>query len=99
MIIKTSETKRPLCGCGKPVTWQSKTKLGFKVWKTGCAACEKRKLKYKKDYCETCGTNEKLQVDHIDGDRSNNDPSNLKTLCWPCHRDKTTRNREWKNQR
>jgi len=30
-----------------------------------------------------------LQVDHIDGDPSNNDPSNLQTLCCNCHAYKT----------
>jgi hypothetical protein len=26
-----------------------------------------------------------LEIDHIDGDRTNNDKSNLKTLCCNCH--------------
>jgi len=30
-----------------------------------------------------------LDVDHIDGDRFNNDPVNLQTLCANCHRLKT----------
>jgi len=30
-----------------------------------------------------------LDVDHIDGDSSNNDPSNYMTLCANCHRRKT----------
>jgi 5-methylcytosine-specific restriction endonuclease McrA len=30
-----------------------------------------------------------LDVDHIDGDRFNNDPANLQTLCANCHRLKT----------
>jgi hypothetical protein len=35
--------------------------------------------------CERCGTTDKLSVHHIDGDPSNNDPSNLMTLCGSCH--------------
>ncbi|OYW72998.1 MAG: hypothetical protein B7Z37_23290, partial [Verrucomicrobia bacterium 12-59-8] len=30
-----------------------------------------------------------LEVDHIDGNHKNNDPSNLWTLCANCHREKT----------
>lgn len=48
---------------------------------------------HKKNYCETCGFIPKhscqLDVDHIDGDSSNNDESNLQTLCANCHRLKT----------
>lgn len=56
---------------------------------------------YRKDYCENrdgrlgykCNCkihiSAQLQVDHIDGDPSNNDPSNLQTLCANCHIYKT----------
>ncbi len=48
---------------------------------------------HKKDYCEHCEFKpvhiSQLDVDHIDGDRHNNDPSNLQTLCANCHRLKT----------
>ncbi|QBZ70505.1 HNH endonuclease [Salmonella phage ZCSE2] len=48
---------------------------------------------FKKDYCEECGFVPvhpcQLDVDHIDGNHSNDDPSNLKTLCANCHRLKT----------
>ena len=48
---------------------------------------------YKKDYCEHCDFKpvhiSQLDVDHIDGDRWNNDPANLQTLCANCHRLKT----------
>lgn len=46
-----------------------------------------------KDTCEKCGYRTKdptlkrdLDVHHRDGDHSNNDPSNLETLCPSCHR-------------
>ena len=48
---------------------------------------------YKKDICEHCGFipvhSSQLDVDHINGDHWNNDPSNLQTLCANCHRLKT----------
>lgn len=52
---------------------------------------------YRKDCCEECGSkNEydaggylvkkrRLTVHHVDGNRFNNDPSNLQTLCRKCH--------------
>lgn len=55
----------------------------------------------KKDYCENidgrlgfkCTTTilgpYQLQLDHIDGDRYNNDPNNHQTLCACCHAYKT----------
>ena len=62
-------------------------------------------LRHRKDYCEnvdgrlgfTCTTNifwqGMLQVDHIDGNHTNNDLVNLQTLCACCHSYKS-----WKNQ-
>lgn len=48
---------------------------------------------HKKDLCQKCGFlpvhKSQLDVDHIDGDRFNNDPNNLQTLCANCHRLKT----------
>ena len=53
---------------------------------------------HKKDYCEHCEFKpvhiSQLDVDHIDGDRWNNDPSNLQTLCANCHRLKTHLNND-----
>ena len=64
---------------------------------------------YRKDYCENedgrlgykCHCNEDIQnvkwqltVDHIDGDRNNNHPSNLQTLSLNCHAYKTMINEE-----
>jgi hypothetical protein len=49
--------------------------------------------KHKKDTCELCGFIPKhpcqLDVDHIDGNHTNNLESNLQTLCANCHRLKT----------
>lgn len=64
--------------------------------------------KYRKDYCEnqdsrlgyTCTTtiviDAQLEVDHIDGNPSNNDPENLQTLCSCCHKYKTIINEDHK---
>ena len=35
--------------------------------------------------CITCGGWADLGVHHMDYDKTNNDPDNLETLCWPCH--------------
>ena len=55
---------------------------------------------YRKDSCEACGFipehTAQLDVDHIDGNSNNNDPSNLQTLCANCHRLKTVINSDWR---
>lgn len=98
-VIRTEETERPLCGCGKPAMRKDYTLKGFAIWATNCCSCRYIARLNKKDKCEKCGTKENLNIDHIDGNRSNNSPDNLKTLCWPCHKDKTTENNEWKHKR
>lgn len=64
-------------------------------------------LHQRKTYCEnidsrlgfTCTTtitmNAILQVDHIDGNPSNNEPENLQTLCACCHIHKTLTNKDY----
>lgn len=37
---------------------------------------------HKKSKCEVCGGTKNLMVHHKDGNRKNNSPSNLQTLCW-----------------
>lgn len=41
--------------------------------------------------CSQCGGTKNLMVHHKDGNRKNNDKSNLQTLCWSCHEKKTDR--------
>lgn len=66
--------------------------------------------KYRKDYCENrdgrlgivcawTGPFEKGQLgcDHIDGNRFNNDESNIQTLCSMCHARKTHMNKDYLN--
>lgn len=60
--------------------------------------------RHKKKFCERCGLNDVsigssiLQVDHIDGNRNNNQASNLQTLCYGCHKTKTAVNKDWQNK-
>ena len=71
---------QPLCAIGHQ---KRKSNTGSRrVW-----------IRHKKDICEQCGfipVNKcQLDVDHIDGNKKNNDLSNLQTLCANCHRLKT----------
>lgn len=49
--------------------------------------------------CRLCEANGRttiaVEVDHIDGDSRNNDPSNLRALCKPCHSARTARDQAW----
>ena len=42
--------------------------------------------KHKKEFCEICNSQNELEVHHKDGDRGNNTPTNLITLCESCHK-------------
>ncbi|EIF7532626.1 HNH endonuclease [Salmonella enterica] len=74
-----------------------RNKYGFKKYCTNCSKNPYARLK--KSACEECGFvpvhSGQLEVDHIDGDHSNNIESNLKTLCANCHRLKTIVNKNW----
>ena len=68
-----------------------------------CKTRYKRKpyLKYRKTKCDSCGIEPEwigvLDIDHIDGDKNNNQKNNLQTLCSNCHRLKTHKNRDYVN--
>ena len=90
---------RPLCDCGNVAEMKGKHKDNI-VYRSCCTACRKKGRKQKGYKCERCHfipeDKVQLDVDHIDGDRSNNDPLNLQTLCANCHRLKTKQNMDWK---
>lgn len=62
-----------------------------------------RHYKSKKLHCELCGFvaehRSQLDLDHIDGNHSNNNPENLQTLCANCHRLKTQENKDWESKK
>lgn len=68
--------------------------MGHGVYRKVCKHCHKKPWsRFKKDKCEACGFlpihKSQLDVDHIDGDKQNNCPTNYRTLCANCHRLKT----------
>lgn len=90
-------TIRKTCGCGRPTMRHGINTKGVVTYKSSCYQCRETARSHKKDYCEKCGMTERLEVDHIDGDRSNNKLNNLQTLCNNCHINKTVANKDyWK---
>jgi len=86
---------------------KGKDKNGSAIYDNLCYNCHTIKYnqkglgykKHKKEICELCGFKAinkcQLDVDHIDGNKSNNNPDNLQTLCSNCHRLKTWLNKDW----
>ena len=92
-------TVRGNCHCGKPVRSKGRADSGEQIFDKLCWKCRWGSYrKHKKDHCEQCGFvalhTVQLDVDHIDGDRTNNNPNNLQTLCANCHRLKTHTNED-----
>lgn len=85
---------RKLCGCGKPTAIHGLAEDGTYRYKSNCYRCRMIARKHRKSYCEKCGSTEKLEIDHIDANRSNNELSNLQTLCNSCHKIKTIQNKD-----
>lgn len=92
---------RSKCDCGNLVerTGTSK-KNGQPLWGKQCRTCRGR-FRYgivKNSSCEECGfiaiVSSQLEIDHIDGNRLNNDKNNLKTLCCNCHALKSHLNKD-----
>src|SRR5436853_6213359 len=54
------------------------------AWKGGTNSHYYRK--FLKESCEHCDSSGRLTIHHRDKDHSNNDLSNLATLCYSCHR-------------
>jgi 5-methylcytosine-specific restriction endonuclease McrA len=88
---------RKVCGCGNPTMQHGINDKGEVTYKSSCHQCRTEARKHRKDQCEKCGISKDiaaLEVDHIDGDRSNNHKSNLQTLCTKCHIAKTIKNKD-----
>lgn len=92
---------RGVCTCGRPTRAKGRSPRGQKLWDKWCSRCFDSAFhyrKFKKDFCEMCGfmalDSCQLDVDHIDGNRNNNNIENLQTLCANCHRLKTVRNKD-----
>lgn len=60
---------------------------GSRAWRTLRQSILERDL-YTCKHCNTI--THSLEVDHINTDPTNNSPTNLQTLCKPCHLKKTT---------
>lgn len=68
-------SRRKFCSLSCANTRQELTKHGYS-W---------RARKHLKLSCEACGTVRSLEAHHIDQDRTNNEPTNIQTLCSYCH--------------
>lgn len=89
------------CGCGRQAISKGRNSKGQRIYGSICSTCREIARSYKLEYCQNCGTfpNSKrdLDVDHIDGNKHNNNPENLQTLCKPCHNQKTVKNGDWRH--
>jgi len=101
------DTRRAICSVCGPTKIKTRDKNNSTpAGQYRCKAVYKRNIQknqypyaiHKKDTCLHCGFipehRSQLDVDHIDGDRWNNDPANLQTLCANCHRLKTHLNND-----
>jgi len=90
------------CGCGRKAMPKGWNKDGSKRWTTWCWVCREQARAQKGHWCVKCGfapnNRAELDIDHIDGDRSNNAPENVQTLCRPCHIEKTKASQDWKKK-
>lgn len=90
---------RKLCSCGNLVASKGKDRNGNKIYRSSCITCHRKGKRAKGYKCQRCHFIPEdliqLDIDHIDGNRQNNLPENLQTLCANCHRLKTKLNNDW----
>lgn len=95
----TGSKERRECPCGKLSRNVGIGKDGIRRYGVLCYGCHKANTKDKKMYCENCGFQAlhsvQLDIDHRDGNKRNNEPDNLWTVCANCHRIKTHANMDW----
>jgi hypothetical protein len=108
-MLVTDKKKCRECGINVVYSKGRSRVTGNQLTSSLCRVCtghqsrsDKRRrpwIVHKKGYCEQCGFipvhSCQLDVDHKDGNRKNNDPSNYVTLCANCHRLKTFVNKDW----
>ena len=104
------EAKTATCAkCGDvKVRFGGKDKRGNQIYRCRTAHMFDEHLRrrphlvFRESTCSKCGFVpehlSQLDVDHIDGNNSNNSPENLQTLCANCHRLKTWRNKDWEDR-
>jgi len=100
-------------GCGMSASFKRKNELGVNISRNYCSKHHRVRTMLKldkKNYCEnqsgylgfmctaTIIDRSQLHVDHCDGDRGNNHPDNLRTLCANCHAVKTFRSGDHSNR-
>lgn len=77
-------------GCYYTTCWKCRQPDLFHKWSRRAKLKKKRREEL---VCQQCGFKAdhscQIDVDHIDGNRNNNEPSNLQLLCANCHRLKT----------
>lgn len=60
-------------------------------YKDGISNYRQKALEHYGRKCQKCGSTKNLVVHHKDGNRHNNNLSNLVVLCWSCHEQRTKR--------
>jgi hypothetical protein len=101
-----------VAGCEQPASYVKQNKNGGYTYRHTCSKHHKVTLAVTKlHYCEnrdghlgfgsctaTIVGSEQLHIDHVDGNRYNVSPSNLRTYCANCHATKTRRSGDHLNR-
>jgi hypothetical protein len=103
-----------VAGCGKSASYKKKNANGSLLFRNYCSKHHKMRTDIKvskKSYCENndghlgfgpCGEKIvdscQLHIDHVDGDRYNDNSQNLRTYCANCHALKTKRCEDHSNR-